>query len=534
MESPGKGGPLFPVGSDAIQLTLKDGYYVTINLQQPFYYGGNTYSQLNLSMDGYVAFFVPYIDRNAIKNIRKNIIAPLWTDLDANDGGKWTYQQATNGSLIARANNEINKMFPNDYFSAVWVFVSTWTNVPVESSSNKAGYGFENSDIVSIPLKDSSTLSSTSNIKITGRWAFHFNACQSLNCTKDEVYPIETCSGSAGSLSLSRCQLFEAGYSIDILYLNDPTCKGTLQNGRLVFDYGSASKTCGTTLQNNGTHIIFKNSVGTMDGIGVISRANGLNLTFSCTYPVIHFISMPMPIQANRSVITKDLSNEGSYQISMTPFTDATFLKPFSGNVTLEVNHQMYIAVEVTPFDSNQVALVLDNCWATPFNQSDSSNHWDLIINECPSPYDGTVKVFQNGNSTVSQFSFRMFSFTGFSNKIYLHCKVHLCLKKSGNCALTARAPASNAVTFDVTIRTLEWATTISRAQNACCSSYTIQLPSPYEFISQSPITDEAFTQAQRHCFTSIFFEDAALPQHLSKNVSCPLCSTKKSFHSFA
>ncbi|KAI5102917.1 hypothetical protein C0J45_6498 [Silurus meridionalis] len=149
--------------------------------------------------------------------------------------------------------------------------------------------------------------------------------------------------------------LFEAGYSIAILYLNDPTCKGTLQNGRLVFNYGSASKTCGTTLQNNDTHFIFKNSVGTMDGIGMISRAKGLNLTFFCTYPVIHFISMPIRIQATK---------------------------------------------------------------------------------RCPSPYDGTVKVFQNGNSTVSQFSFRMFTFTGFSNKIYLHFKVYLCLKKSENCAL--------------------------------------------------------------------------------------------------
>ncbi|XP_046710675.1 pancreatic secretory granule membrane major glycoprotein GP2-like [Silurus meridionalis] len=164
-----------------------------------------------------------------------------------------------------------------------------------------------------------------------------------------------------------------------------------------------------------------------MDGIGMISRAKGLNLTFFCTYPVIHFISMPIRIQATKSVITKDLSTEGSYQISMTPFTDATFLNTFSGNVTLE--DQMYIAVEVTPFDSSQVALVLNNCWATPVNQSDSSTCWDLIINECPSPYDGTVKVFQNGNSTVSQFSFRMFTFTGFSNKIYLHFKVYLCLK---------------------------------------------------------------------------------------------------------
>ncbi|XP_053541401.1 pancreatic secretory granule membrane major glycoprotein GP2 isoform X3 [Ictalurus punctatus] len=282
--------------------------------------------------------------------------------------------------------------------------------------------------------------------------------CQTLNCASDEVCrqingvygcgcgyftthspniydAIETCSGSAALLSLSRCELFEAGYSADVLHLNDPNCKGELQNNRLVFSFDSNVNMCGTTLENNSTHIVFKNSVGTTDLTGVISRTGGLNITFSCVYPLIQSISMPTAIEGIGGVISKHLSTEGSYQISMIPYTSDTFQVPLFGNVTLEVNHQMYIAVQVDQFDSTQIGLVLDSCWATPVNQIDYYIRWDLISNECPNPNDGTVAVLQNGVSTTSYFSFRMFTFTGFSNKIYLHCQVHLCLLQTGNCA---------------------------------------------------------------------------------------------------
>ncbi|KAG7325402.1 hypothetical protein KOW79_011718 [Hemibagrus wyckioides] len=96
----------------------------------------------------------------------------------------------------------------------------------------------------------------------------------------------------------------------------------------------------------------------------------------------------------------------------------------------------MYIAVQVDQFDSTQIALVLDNCWATPVNQMDYSIRWDLIVNKCPKPSDGSVSVLQNGVSTSSRFSFSMFTFANFSPKIYLHCQVHLCLQKTGNCTL--------------------------------------------------------------------------------------------------
>ncbi|KAI5102910.1 pancreatic secretory granule membrane major glycoprotein GP2-like [Silurus meridionalis] len=120
----------------------------------------------------------------------------------------------------------------------------------------------------------------------------------------------------------------------------------------------------------------------------------------------------------------------------MIPYPDPSFYIPYSGNVTLEVNQQLYIAVEVEQVDSNQTALVLGNCWATPVNQIDHSVRWDLIVNECPHPTDGMVTMLQNGVSSSSRFSIKMFTFTSFPTNIYLHCQVHLCQLDSGNCSV--------------------------------------------------------------------------------------------------
>lgn len=84
-------------------------------------------------MDGYVTFDIPNID-DELPNpqLGKNIIAPLWTDLEAGEGGTWTYEQATSGELIEEVTKAMNIMQPGLNYSASWVFVSTWTNVLLE------------------------------------------------------------------------------------------------------------------------------------------------------------------------------------------------------------------------------------------------------------------------------------------------------------------------------------------------------------------------------------------------------------------
>uniref|UniRef100_A0A3B3XMI4 ZP domain-containing protein n=1 Tax=Poecilia mexicana TaxID=48701 RepID=A0A3B3XMI4_9TELE len=255
------------------------------------------------------------------------------------------------------------------------------------------------------------------------------------------------CSSSSGTMSVSRCQLFEAGFHSSALHLQDSSCNGTLQDGRLVFHFDNDDHLCGTALRvNNGTHFMYENTIqGNVDPHGgLISRQRNLHLRFCCVYPLAQALSMAVGInpvesywlyyQMNLtgrshkflfcSVLRKKLPvGTGSYRVRLIPYEDEGFHFPFStnGNIELEVDQMFYVEVRTEGVDQRQFATVLDSCWATPVNQASYPVQ------------DGTVEVIQNGVSTVSRFSFRMFTFTNHT-QIYLHCSVHLCLLSSNNC----------------------------------------------------------------------------------------------------
>ncbi|XP_067219921.1 uncharacterized protein [Chanodichthys erythropterus] len=247
----------------------------------------------------------------------------------------------------------------------------------------------------------------------------------------------ETCESSSGSMSVSRCQLFEAGFSADILHLNDPSCRGTVRNGRVEFHFDNDQHICGTNLVANGTHFIYDNFIlGTPKSEGLISREKVLKLSFSCAYPQTQTLSMNVEINSLESIVHKSLpAGEGRYRVRMIPYQDDQFTQPFTGAVDAELNQEMHVEVRVEGVDSRQFALVMDKCWATPVNDPNYDLRWDLVIQECPNPDDDTVQLQQNGVSTSSRFSFRMFIFTANSTKLYLHCAVHLCLLSSNRCS---------------------------------------------------------------------------------------------------
>ncbi|XP_042600352.1 deleted in malignant brain tumors 1 protein-like isoform X2 [Cyprinus carpio] len=286
--------------------------------------------------------------------------------------------------------------------------------------------------------------------------------CFELNCTEDEwcgekngVYGCfcnkshqrpdpesfdfsEVCESSSGSMSLSRCQLFEAGFPTDNLHLNDPNCKGTVWNGRVEFYFDNNDHICGTSLVANGTHFIYENFIFGTSGStkGPISRKRILKMNFSCIYPQTQTLSMNMEINPLESIVHKKLpAGQGTYQVRMVPYQDAEFSQPFTGSVNVELNQQMFLEIRVEGVDSRQFATVIDTCWATPENDPNHSVHWDLISGECPSPNDNTVELLQNGVSTSSRFSFSMFVFTANFTKVYVHCTVHICLLTGNHCS---------------------------------------------------------------------------------------------------
>lgn len=63
------------------------------------------------------------------------IIAPLWTNLNVTSGGQVFYQKFTNGSLLSQATEDINRMFPDEYFTPSWLFIVTWEKVSLASDT---------------------------------------------------------------------------------------------------------------------------------------------------------------------------------------------------------------------------------------------------------------------------------------------------------------------------------------------------------------------------------------------------------------
>ncbi|XP_016297154.1 uromodulin-like [Sinocyclocheilus anshuiensis] len=286
------------------------------------------------------------------------------------------------------------------------------------------------------------------------------DSCHELNCTESErceekhgVYGcsckenhhglqhdsfdfIETCESSSGSMSLSRCQLFEAGFPSDILHLNDPSCRGTVWNDRVEFYFDNNDHICGTNLVANSTHLIYENFiVGEPNLVGHhISRERILKLPFSCVYLQTQILSTD--INPLENVHMNLPAAQGTYQVRMISYQDAEFSHPFTGSVNAELNEHIFVEVRVDGVDSRQFASVIDTCWATPVNDPHYPLRWDLIIDRCPNPNDDTVELLQNGVSTSSRFSFEMFIFTANSTKVYLHCAIHLCLLTDNHCSV--------------------------------------------------------------------------------------------------
>jgi len=81
-------------------------------------------------------------------------------------------------------------------------------------------------------------------------------------------------------------------------------------------------------------------------------------------------------------VISIDLPGQGAYQIYMIPYQDAQFTHPYERGMQVQVNQQLYVSVEVEGVDRSLFAIVLDNCWATPVNDSEYRIRWNLMIRE--------------------------------------------------------------------------------------------------------------------------------------------------------
>ncbi|XP_051522636.1 uncharacterized protein LOC127422868 [Myxocyprinus asiaticus] len=209
------GGPmegiLYPFGDEDAKIpTSDDGSSPPIPLLEPFVYFGRIYNTIYVNNNGDLTFDKPlyqWYPDNIPAFLLRDIIAPLWTDIDITHYGTISYRQVTDSHLLERASKDVNQYFPNLNFSASWVFIATWDKVPyygqiwtestfqvvLVSGKNlsftlmhydyiastfysESGFDtIDSTDFFSIPVSDATNISYTSNVNVMGRWVFRID-----------------------------------------------------------------------------------------------------------------------------------------------------------------------------------------------------------------------------------------------------------------------------------------------------------------------------------------------------------------------
>uniref|UniRef100_A0A4W4HIE6 NIDO domain-containing protein n=1 Tax=Electrophorus electricus TaxID=8005 RepID=A0A4W4HIE6_ELEEL len=92
-----------------------------------------------LDRKGFVSFSSPPDEFYPDLSVAIDGFVPLW--IENYEGRNISYTQATeDGPLLARATVEINSMFLGLYFSASWLFITTWVAVPYSSNTGVATF----------------------------------------------------------------------------------------------------------------------------------------------------------------------------------------------------------------------------------------------------------------------------------------------------------------------------------------------------------------------------------------------------------
>ncbi|XP_039865805.1 alpha-tectorin-like isoform X5 [Simochromis diagramma] len=250
------------------------------------------------------------------------------------------------------------------------------------------------------------------------------------------------CMQDSASVTLVGCLLEDKGLDYSALHLNDPTCRGQVDELTHMVTFGfNSSNSCGTVVTTNNSELIYKNTIMTQNSSSdIITRHDQVYIDFSCvqTQPDIKTATFRI---RDSSVIQHITSGVWDYTLIMKAFTDAGRTQAVESSTEVQLNQKIWVELKTDGLDGDMVAVVTDSCWATDQPSPDSSPRYDLIINGCANPADQTVQVKDNGLGTSNYFSFNMFEFTGGSGEVFLHCKLHVCPKQN-NCVPTCPGAA--------------------------------------------------------------------------------------------
>uniref|UniRef100_A0A3B4D6M4 NIDO domain-containing protein n=1 Tax=Pygocentrus nattereri TaxID=42514 RepID=A0A3B4D6M4_PYGNA len=207
----------YPYGvgpGDTVNAQSDDDGSSAISLLRPFVFFGKFYNTTYVNNNGHLTFDQPWSSNSPYRfpaHRGRDLIAPFWTDLDNRISGVISYKQYSSGSVLTQATQNINQYFPQLQFTATSVLVATWDRVPYYGENTfqavlisdgqlsfilmnygqifpiisdvQAGYDTDDSsNYFSIPgsfQNNYSVFTYSSNVNVTGRWAFRVDHAHS-------------------------------------------------------------------------------------------------------------------------------------------------------------------------------------------------------------------------------------------------------------------------------------------------------------------------------------------------------------------
>ncbi|XP_055082658.1 alpha-tectorin [Periophthalmus magnuspinnatus] len=258
--------------------------------------------------------------------------------------------------------------------------------------------------------------------------------------SEDDIIQAEvTCKHAQMEVSISKCKLFQLGFEREDVRVNDQHCAGIEGEDFISFHINNTKGHCGSIVQSNGTHIMYKNTVWieSVNNTGnVITRDKTINVEFSCAYELDLKISLETVLKPMLSVINLTLpTQEGNFITKMALYKNGSYRHPYrEGEVVLSTRDVLYVGVFVEGADENQLILIVNMCWATPSRFSGDRLRYIIIERGCPNTKDSTIGMAENGVGLTCRFHVTVFKFIGDYDEVHLHCDVTLCDSDANAC----------------------------------------------------------------------------------------------------
>uniref|UniRef100_A0A3P9LNU7 ZP domain-containing protein n=1 Tax=Oryzias latipes TaxID=8090 RepID=A0A3P9LNU7_ORYLA len=238
------------------------------------------------------------------------------------------------------------------------------------------------------------------------------------------------CRQNSASLSLVGCLLEDKGIDYTQLHLNDPACRGQMNEQTRMVTFSFNSSSCGTEVLTNSSHVIFKNTIRGQNVSSDVTRYTQFHMDSSCaqTQPDVQTVAFSV---RGSTVVQLATSGSWNYTLTLEAFTDAGLSQAVQSSTELQLNQRIWVELRTHGLEESTVVMVMDSCWAT----DNGTSRYELIHNGCANPADRTVQVERNGQTASSVFSFKMFSFSESSGDVDLTCRLKLCFRREESCS---------------------------------------------------------------------------------------------------